>query len=131
MKKLPENNVTAYIKSAHEETHSQLKELRTIIQKIAPTATERTDYFQMPGYSYDQYDYYNGMFVWFSFKKPYVRLHILPSVIEKYKKETQEYRLTKSIIGFKVGQKLPKLLIKKLVKESANAMKALSKSKKK
>ena len=126
MKKHPENNVDAYIKSAPEEMRPALKELRTIIQQVAPTATERTDYFQMPGYSLDQYEYYSGMFVWFSFKKPYVRLHILPSVIEKHKKEVKEYQLTKSIVGFKTGQKIPKLLVRKLVKESRDAMIALS-----
>lgn len=128
---LPENNVDAYISSAPEEMQAALTELRTIIHTVAPDATERTDYFDMPGYSYDQYNYYNGMFVWFSFKKPYVRLHILPSVIEKYKDEVKEYQLTKSIIGFKSGGKLPKALIKKLVKESGNALKTLSKIQKK
>ena len=130
MKNIPENNVDAYIASAPVEVQGMLGELRSLIQKVAPTATERTDYFQMPGYSFDQYDYYNGMFVWFSFKKPYVRLHILPSVIEKYKKEVVEYQLTKSIIGFKIGGKIPKVLIKKLVKESIHAMKSLSNTKK-
>ncbi len=127
MKKHPENNVNKYIASAPEETRTALKELKGIIQKVAPTATERTDYFQIPGYSDDRYDYYNGMFVWFSFKKPYVRLHVLPSVIENHKKELKEYQLTKSIIGFKINTKIPKSLVKKLVKESRDAIRSLSK----
>lgn len=131
MKKQPENNVDVYIANAPEEMQAPLNELRSLIRKVAPTATERTDYFQMPGYSYDQFDYYNGMFVWFSFKKPYARLHILPSVIEDNKKELREYQLTKSIVGFKAGTKIPKLLVKKLVKESRDAMKMLSKVAKK
>ncbi len=131
MTKHPENNVDKYIADAPEAMQAALTELRAIIRAVAPSATERTDYFDMPGYSYDDCDYYNGMFVWFSFKKPYVRLHILPSVIEKYKKEVGEYQLTKSIVGFNFDKKLPKTLIKKLVKESANALKALSKAKRK
>lgn len=114
MKSHSENNTDQYIARAPEEARVLLKELRVTIQKVAPTATECTDYFQIPGYSYDQYDYYSGMFVWFSFKKPYVRLHILPSVIEKHKKELEEYQLTKSILGFKIDEKIPKLLVKKL-----------------
>ncbi len=39
------------------------------IQQVASGATERTDYFNWPGYSYPGYDY-DGFFVWFSFKKP-------------------------------------------------------------
>lgn len=127
MKNHPENNVDKYIASAPEEIQVMLKDLRSIIQNVAPKATERTDYFQMPGYSYDQYKYYNGMFVWFSFKNNLVRLHILPQVIEKYKRELKDYKLTKSIISFKIDQKLPRLLIKKLVKESGDVIKELSK----
>lgn len=129
MKNRPENNVKTYIASAPKEAQIILKELRALIQEVVPTATERTDYFQMPGYSYDQYDYYNGMFVWFSFKKPYVRLHILPSVIENHKEELKKYHLTKSIVSFKTNEKLPKLLIKRLVKGSLGAIKKLSKTK--
>ena len=127
MKNHPENHVDQYIASAPEEMRAMLQELRAIIQKVAPEATERTDYFNMPGYSHDEYTFYNGMFVWFSFKKPYVRLHILPSVIEHHKKELSEYQLTKSIIGFKSDTEIPKSLVAKLVKYSRDALKALSK----
>ncbi len=130
MKNKPENNTTKYIATTPKEAQTVLKELRAIIREVAPTATERTDYFQIPGYSLDQYNYYHGMFVWFSFKKPYIRLHILPSVIEKYAIELEKYKLTKSIIGFKVSDKIPKSLVKKLVKESSKAMKMLSRIKK-
>lgn len=130
MKISPENATDKYIATAPKEMQDALRELRVLIQKVAPTATERTDYFQMPGYSYDQYDYYNGMFVWFSYKKPYVRLHILPSVIKNHHVELKEYKQTKSIVCFKVDKKIPSSLIRVLVKESRNAMKALSKVKK-
>ncbi len=127
MKNQPENNVDKYIANAPEEIQVILKDLRSIIQNVAPKATERTDYFQMPGYSHDQYKYYNGMFVWFSFKNNFVRLHVLPQAIEKYKRELKDYKLTKSIISFKIDQKLPRLLIKKLVKESGGVIRDLSK----
>ena len=68
MKILNPIDVDAYIASAPEEAHSKLREIRTVIREVAPDAYERTDYFQIPGYSYEGYDY-NGMFVWFSFKK--------------------------------------------------------------
>lgn len=128
MKNHLENNVDKYIASAPEEIQVILKDLRSIIQNVAPKATERTDYFQMPGYSYDQYKYYNGMFVWFSFKNNLVRLHILPQVIDKYKEELKDYKLTKSIISFKFDQKLAKSLIKKMVKDSGDVVKGLSKA---
>lgn len=126
MKNSPENNTEKYITSAPKEIQPLLRELRTIIRKVNPNATERTDYFGIPGYSCDQYEYYNGMFVWFSFKKPYVRLHILPSVIQDNKKDLAKYRLTKSIISFNADEKMPKVLIQKLVKGSRDALKMLS-----
>lgn len=101
MKNQPENNVDKYIANAPEEIQVILKDLRSIIQNVAPKATERTDYFQMPGYSYDQYKYYNGMFVWFSFKNNFVRLHVLPQAIEKYKRELKDYKLTKLIKSYR------------------------------
>ncbi len=126
MKKAPENNVETYITSAPKELQPSLRELRAIIRKVVPNATERTDYFDIPGYSCDQYEYYNGMFVWFSFKKPYVRLHILPSVIQDNKKDLATYRLTKSIVSFNANEKIPKVLIQKLVRDSKSALKILS-----
>lgn len=126
MKNSPENNTEKYITSAPKEIQPFLRELRSIVRKAVPSATERTDYFDIPGYSCDQYEYYNGMFVWFSFKKPYIRLHVLPSVIQDNKKDLAKYRLTKSIISFNVDEKIPKLLIQKLVKGSRDALKMLS-----
>lgn len=126
----PENCVSAYIASAPKEVQPALKELRALIRTVAPTATERTDYFQMPGYSDDQYTYYNGMFVWFSFKKSYVRIHVLPSVIQKHTKELEPYPATKSVVSFSIDKKIPPTLIKKLVRESRKAMKLLSGGKK-
>ena len=35
----------------------RLKKIRLAIREAAPGATERTDYFQLPGYSYEGYDY--------------------------------------------------------------------------
>ena len=45
------------------------------------------------------------------------------------KEELKKYHLTKSIVSFKTNEKLPKLLIKRLVKESLGVIKKLSKTK--
>jgi len=101
-----------------------LAKIRTAIQAAAPGAVERADYFQMPGYSYPGIDYYDGMFAWFSFKKPHVRLHVPPpSVIEAHRKELAGYATTKAIISFPTGKPVPLALVKKLVKASLKAMK--------
>jgi uncharacterized protein YdhG (YjbR/CyaY superfamily) len=115
-------NVDEYITSVPKEAQDKLKSIRAAIREVAPDATERTDYFQMPGYSYEGYDY-DGMFVWFSFKKPNVRLHVRPPVIQEHQKELEGYATTKAIVSFPINKEIPTALVKKLVKASLKVMK--------
>lgn len=117
-------NISAeeYIALCPVEAQSKLRKIRTYILEAAPDATERTDYFGIPGYSYDGYDY-DGMFAWFSFKEPYLRLHIRPPVIEQHKKELSDYKTTKSIVSFPTDKELPKDIIMELVNASIKIMK--------
>jgi uncharacterized protein YdhG (YjbR/CyaY superfamily) len=122
MKMLIPIDVDSYISNAPKEAQDKLRMIRAAIQAVAPDATERIDYFQMPGYSYEGYDY-NGMFVWFSYKKPYVRLHVRPPVIQEHKKELLDYSTTAAIVSFPVDKSISMALVKKLVKASLKIMK--------
>jgi uncharacterized protein YdhG (YjbR/CyaY superfamily) len=115
-------SVDEYIAKAPKEVQGRLKEVRAAIQKAAPGANERTDYFQMPGYSYEGYDY-DGMFVWLSFKKPYIRLHLRPPVIQDHKKELSGCLTTKAIVSFPADKPISPVLVKKLVRASVKVMK--------
>lgn len=115
-------SVDEYIASCPKEAQGHLAKMRAAIQAAAPGATERTDYFQMPGYSYPGFDY-DGMFAWFSFKKPHVRLHVRPPVIEDHTRELAGYPTTKAIVSFPMDQPIPVTLVKKLVKASIKVMK--------
>lgn len=114
--------IDEYIADYPKDVQGKLELMRAAIQEIAPGSIETVSYFQIPGYSYEGYDY-NGMFVWFSYKKPYVRLHIRPPVIDDYKKELTGYRTTKSIVSFSSDKVIPVPLVKKLVKASIKVMK--------
>jgi len=103
-----------------------LAKIRAAIRAAAPSATERTDYFQMPGYSHPGIDHYDGMFAWFSFKKPHIRIHVVPSAIHEHSKELAGYATTKAIVSFPIGKPVPVTLVKKLVKASLKAMKDVS-----
>jgi uncharacterized protein YdhG (YjbR/CyaY superfamily) len=116
------NNVEEYITKCPEDVQDKLREIRAAIRNVAPDATERTDYFQIPGYSYEGYDY-DGMFAWFSYKKPNVRLHVRPPVIEEHKQDLVECGTTKSIVSFPKDKGIPIPLVKKLVEASINVMK--------
>jgi uncharacterized protein YdhG (YjbR/CyaY superfamily) len=114
--------VDEYIEKCPKGIKPRLKEIRSAIRGAAPGSTETVSYFQMPGYSYEGYDY-NGMFAWFSFKAPYVRLHVRPPVLEDNIKHVGDYATTKSIISFAADKAIPKALVQKLVKASIKVMK--------
>jgi uncharacterized protein YdhG (YjbR/CyaY superfamily) len=101
--------------------------MRTAIRQVAPDAVETVSYFQMPGYFYGGDYAYNGMFVWFSFKKSYVRLQVWPPVIKNHKKELAGYATTTAIVSFPADKTIPVALVKKLIKASLKAMKDRSK----
>jgi uncharacterized protein YdhG (YjbR/CyaY superfamily) len=117
------SEVDDYIARCPKEAQGGLAKIRAAIRAAAPGATERTDYFQMPGYSNPGIDHYDGMFAWFSFKKPHIRIHVVPSVIQAYRKELAGYATTKAIVSFPMGKPVPITLVKKLVKASLKEMK--------
>ena len=116
------NEVDKYIARCPKEAQGNLAKIRATIRAAAPGATERTDYFQMPGYSYPGFDY-DGMFASFSFKKPHIRLHVRPPVIQKHRKELADYPATKAIVSFPMRKPIPMTLVRKLVKASLKTMK--------
>ena len=122
------SEVDEYIAKCPKEAQAGLVEIRAAIRAAAPGAIERTDYFQMPGYSYPGFDY-DGMFVWFSFKTPHIRLHVRPPAIQDHRRELGGYLTTKAIVSFPMSKPIPITLVKKLVKGSLKAMKDKSKSK--
>ncbi len=114
--------VDEYIETCPKVVQTLLRDIRAAVQEAAPGSTETVSYFQMPGYFYEGYDY-KGMFAWFSFKSPYVRLHVRPPVLENNRKDLGDYATTKAIVSFPVDGKIPKALVKKLVKASIKEMK--------
>ncbi len=114
-------NVDEYITKCPGEAQDKLRKIREAIREAAPGSIEVVSYFQIPGYSYEGYDY-NGMFAWFSFKRPYVRPHVRPPVIQNHKKEIADYITTKAIVSFPAGTPVPIALVKKLVRASVRVM---------
>jgi len=114
--------VDEYITECPKEAQRALNELRSSIRSVAPNAIETVSYFGIPGYSYEGYPY-NGMFAWFSFKAPFVRLHVRPEALIQYKKDVEVFTKTKAVISFFAEKPLPKTLVKKLVRASIKDMK--------
>ncbi len=116
------SDVDDYIARCPSAAQAGLAKMRAAILAAAPGATERTDYFEMPGYSYQGFDY-DGMFVWFSYKEPYIRLHVRPPVLQEHQEELADYPATKAILSFPMSKPIPVNLVKKLVKASIKVMK--------
>ncbi len=121
--------VQEYISKCPKDAQEALNSMRAAIRQAAPGAMETVSYFQFPGYCYDGNYVYNGMVAWFSYKKPIVRLHVWPEVIKNHKKELAGYQTTTATVGFPADKKIPAALVKRLVKESIEAVKDRSKEK--
>jgi len=114
--------VDEYISDQPNEVQAKLNIIRSAIRGLAPDAIETVSYFGIPGYCFEGYGY-NGMFAWFSYKKPYIRLHVRPPVAEDHAKELKGCKISTGIIGFPEENDVSAELIKKLVQASLAAMK--------
>jgi uncharacterized protein YdhG (YjbR/CyaY superfamily) len=120
--------VDAYITKCPPEIQPKLEEIRSAIKDIAPDAIETVSYFQFPGYCYESDDYdYNGMFAWFSYKKPYIRLHVRPPVSHDFAKELEGCKISVGSVGFPEEREISTALVKKLVNASLDVMKTAKK----
>jgi uncharacterized protein YdhG (YjbR/CyaY superfamily) len=119
--------VVEYIAKCPKDVQAALKGIRAAIRAAAPSAMETVSYFRFPGYHLSGDYAYNGMVVWFSYKKPFVRLHIWPAALKRHKKELAMYKTSTAVIYFPEDKKIPLALVKKLVKASVAAMKDASK----
>lgn len=109
MKTSSPKNVGEYIALAPKATQGKLKQLRAIIKKAAPTATERLSY-GMPYYAY------HGRLVYFRINKAHIGVYIPTPTLDEHKTELKQYQTGKATLRFPLDQKLPVTLITKLIK---------------
>ncbi|HLC79676.1 MAG TPA: DUF1801 domain-containing protein [archaeon] len=102
-------DVASYILAAPKEARGKLKDIRSAIKKAAPSAIESISY-GMPYYSY------KGRLVYFACAKEHIGLYIPPPIVEEHKSELKNYSTSRATVRFPLGQKLPLLLIKKLIR---------------
>jgi uncharacterized protein YdhG (YjbR/CyaY superfamily) len=121
--------VDEYIAACPKEVQAKLSQIRKAIREVAPDAIETVSYFKFPGYGYPDQAYdYSGMFAWFSYKKPYIRLHVRPPVVADHKQEFKEsYVMNVGAVSIPEHENISTVLVKKLVKASLQVMKDKSK----
>ncbi len=102
------NNIDEYINNFPENVQNILTEIRTIIQKIVPEASEKISY-GIPTF------YLNGNLIHFAAYKNHIDFYPGVSGIEKFQKEISVYKNSKGAVQFPLKEDLPIDLIKKMV----------------
>lgn len=117
--------VDEYIAKCPGDIQGKLQTIRSLIRELEPDAVETVSYFQFPGYGYPDGGYdYSGMFTWFSYKKPHIRLHVRPPVVADHKADLAGCALSTGAVGFPEQNAIDPALIKELVMASIAVMKS-------
>lgn len=101
--------IDAYIAGFPESTQKILEQLRAVIHKAAPGATEKISY-GMPAFVW------YGNLVYFAAYEKHIGLYALPSGNEAFKKELSDYKMGKGSIQFPINQPMPLELIARIVR---------------
>ena len=107
MEKIKPTTVDEYIQAAPKEAQEKLRELRDILKKVAPDATEGLKWGS-PVFEENRI-----LFAYTAFKS---HLNFMPtqSSLEPFKKELADYKTGKDTIQFPYDKPLPKMLIRKI-----------------
>lgn len=102
-------NVDAYIAAFPEETQQQLEQMRTIIKKAAPDATETISY-GIPAFKQHR------VLVYFAGYKNHIGFYPTSSGIKVFAADMEKYKMSKGAVQFPIDKPLPATLISKIVK---------------
>lgn len=102
-------SIDEYILQFPEKVQATLEELREVIKRAAPDATEKISY-QMPTF------YLHGNLVHFAAYKNHIGFYPAPSGIEAFKNELSSYKGAKGSVQFPINEPLPIDLISEIVK---------------
>lgn len=102
-------SVAEYIAQAPKEGQKKLREMRTLLKKAAPKATEAIKW-GVPTFAYER------ILFAYSAIKGNVSLMPTPPVVKIFAKELKGYKVSKARIKFPLEKPLPKVLITKIAK---------------
>ena len=103
------NTIDEYIAQFPGDIQKILKEIRELIKKEAPEATESIAYGLATFYL-------NGNLVHFGAAKNHIGLYPTPSGISNFEAELKNYKYAKGSVQFPLDKPMPYPLIKKIVK---------------
>jgi uncharacterized protein YdhG (YjbR/CyaY superfamily) len=101
-------SVDEYIASFPESVQKKLTQIRKLIHRTAPAATEKISY-QIPTF------YLNGNLVHFAAYTSHIGFYPTSSGIVRFRREIAKYKHSKGAVQFPLDEPLPTELIKKIV----------------
>jgi uncharacterized protein YdhG (YjbR/CyaY superfamily) len=110
MKYTSAHTVDQYIAEFPKSAQTQLKQLRTTIQKAAPLAQEKIAY-SMPAYTLG-----GKPLVYFGAYPHHIGFYATPTGHTAFKKELSKYKTGKGSVQFPLDQPMPLTLITKIVR---------------
>jgi uncharacterized protein YdhG (YjbR/CyaY superfamily) len=107
MPKTSPKTITNYINDSPKEAQSKLREIRAILKKVAPNATEAIKW---------GYPVIEEKRILFSFSAHKSHLNFMPTgpAMKPFKKELEKFKTDKDTIQFPYDKPLPKALIQKI-----------------
>lgn len=106
---MPKNEIDKYISGFPTEIKIKLEEIRNIIKKAAPGATEIISY-KMPAYKL------KGVLVYFAGYQNHIGFYPTGSGIRAFQHEFGDYKWSKGAVQFPLDKPLPEKLITRMVK---------------
>lgn len=100
--------IDAYIADFPPEVQVKLQQLRALIKRMVPQATERISY-GIPTF------FLKKNLVHFAAFKTHIGFYALPTTNEAFKKELAAYKVGRGSIQFRLDEELPFQLIEELV----------------
>jgi uncharacterized protein YdhG (YjbR/CyaY superfamily) len=106
----PPKTVDEYVTRVPEPARSTLNKVRAAIRSVVPKETAEVISYGIPAFKHEK------VLIWYAAFSEHCSLFPTASVIEKFKEELTDYRVSKGTIHFPVDKPLPTALLKKMVK---------------
>ena len=109
--KAPAKSVDEYLAGIPEPARSTLKGMRAVIRSVVPPETTEIISYGIPTFKYKR-----GLVAFAAFTDHCSFFPLGSSVLDSFKEELKEFRVSKGTLHFPLDKPLPAVLLKKLVR---------------
>jgi len=107
--KIAAQTVDDYLSRAPEPARTTLNKIRAAIRSALPKEATEVISYRIPAFRYKQ------VLVWYAAFSDHCSFFPTAAVIESFKSELKNYKLSKGTIQFPIDKPLPAALVKKMV----------------